>query len=116
MAIAALALAGCSPREAVKTNRVGHVFLIGLDGWGAYSVGKSDMVNVKNLMENGSYTLKKRTVLPSHSAANWASMWMGVGPEVHGFYECCSRTPDLEPRMTPENGIFPTVFQLLRDK
>ena len=116
MAIAALALAGCSPREAVKTNRVGHVFLIGLDGWGAYSVGKSDMVNVKNLMENGSYTLKKRTVIPSHSAANWASMWMGVGPEVHGFYECCSRTPDLEPRMTPENGIFPTVFQLLRDK
>ena len=116
LSIVLATIAGCSADKKVKPHEVEHVFFIGLDGWGAYSVDESGMVNVKNLMENGSYTLKKRTVLPSHSAANWASMWMGVGPEVHGFYECCSRTPDLEPRMTPKNGIFPTVFQLLRDK
>ena len=107
-----LAMTACTK----KTNQVEHVFFIGLDGWGAYSVENSDMTNTKKMMAEGAWTLKKRTVLPSHSAANWASMFMGVGPEVHGFYECCSKTPDLEPRLTYKNGIFPTVFQLLRDK
>ena len=78
-----------------RKNPVEHVFFIGLDGWGAYSVEKSEMTRVKQMMEDGAWTLKKRTVLPSHSAANWASMFMGVGPEVHGFYECCSEKPDL---------------------
>lgn len=54
-----------------------HVFLIGLDGWGAYSVEKAEMPNVKTLMDAGCYTLKKRSVLPSSSAVNWASMFMG---------------------------------------
>ena len=107
-----LALTACTK----KSNLPGHVIFIGLDGWGAYSVENSDMTNTKKMMAEGAWTLKKRTVLPSHSAANWASMFMGVGPEVHGFYECCSKTPDLEPRLTYKNGIFPTVFQLLRDK
>ena len=99
-----------------KTHEVEHVFFIGLDGWGAYSVENSEMTNVKQMMQDGSWTLKKRTVLPSSSAPNWAAMFMGVGPEIHGFYECCSHTPDFEPRLTYKNGIFPTVFQLLRDK
>ena len=30
------------------------------------------MPNVKQLMENGAYTLKKRSALPSSSAINWA--------------------------------------------
>jgi predicted AlkP superfamily phosphohydrolase/phosphomutase len=37
------------------------------------------------MMENGSYTLKMRSVLPSSSAVNWASMFMGAGPELHGY-------------------------------
>ncbi len=41
-----------------------HVVLIGLDGWGAYSVEKAEMPNVKTLMDAGCYTLKKRSVLP----------------------------------------------------
>ena len=39
-----------------------HVVLIGLDGWGAYSVEKAEMPNVKKLMAEGAYTLKKRSV------------------------------------------------------
>ncbi len=49
-----------------------HVVLIGLDGWGAYSVPKADMPNVKQLMADGAYTLEKRSALPSSSAINWA--------------------------------------------
>lgn len=54
-----------------------HVVFIGLDGWGAYSLPKADMPNVKKLMSEGAYTLKKRSSLPSSSAINWASMFMG---------------------------------------
>ena len=64
-----------------------HVVMLGLDGWGAYSVNKAEMPNVKKLMEEGSYTLKKRSVLPSSSAVNWASMYMGAGPELHVYTE-----------------------------
>lgn len=92
-----------------------HVVLIGLDGWGAYSVEKADMPNVKKLMSEGAYTLKKRSVLPSSSAVNWASMYMGAGPELHGYTEWGSQTPELPSRVVNENGIFPTVFSLLRE-
>lgn len=91
-----------------------HVVLIGLDGWGAYSVEKADMPNVKKLMADGSYTLKKRSVLPSSSAVNWASMFMGAGPELHGYTEWYSETPELPSREVNKQNIFPTVFSLLR--
>lgn len=91
-----------------------HVVLIGLDGWGSYSVEKADMPNVKKLMADGSYTLKKRSVLPSSSAVNWASMFMGAGPELHGYTEWYSETPELPSREVNKQNIFPTVFSLLR--
>ena len=92
-----------------------HVIFIGLDGWGAYSVPKADMPVVKQMMADGCYTLKKRTALPSSSAINWASMFMGAGPELHGYTQWGSRTPELPSRVVNEHGIFPTIFQLLRD-
>ena len=36
-----------------------HVVLIGLDGWGAYSVPKADIPTIKQLMADGAYTLEK---------------------------------------------------------
>ena len=92
-----------------------HVVLIGLDGWGAYSVPKADMPCVKKLMQEGAYTLEKRSALPSSSAINWASMFMGAGPELHGYTQWGSKIPELPSRVLNEHGIFPTVFQLLRD-
>lgn len=92
-----------------------HVVLIALDGWGAYSVEKADMPNVKQLMADGSYTLEKRSVLPSSSAVNWASMFMGAGPEVHGFTEWGSRKPELPSREISHYGMFPTIWGVFRD-
>lgn len=92
-----------------------HVIYIGLDGWGAYSVSKADMPAVKGLMEKGCYTLEKRTVLPSSSAVNWASMFMGAGPELHGYTEWGSQTPELPSRVILKHNIFPTIFQIYRD-
>jgi predicted AlkP superfamily pyrophosphatase or phosphodiesterase len=101
---------------AKKSHEVEHVFYIGLDGWGSYSVEQSDMQNIKKMMAEGAWTLEKRTVLPSHSATNWDAMFTGVGPEQHGFWECCSVKPDLEPAVKNAEGIFPTVFTYLREK
>ena len=84
-------------------DKAKHVVFIGLDGWGAYSLPKADMPNVKKLMEDGSYTLKKRSALPSSSAINWASMFMGAGPELHGYTEWGSKTPELPSRVLNKN-------------
>lgn len=105
----------CADASFAAKGKAKHVVLIGLDGWGAYSVEKAEMPNVKKLMNDGSYTLKKRSVLPSSSAVNWASMYMGAGPELHGYTEWGSRTPELPSRVLDKDGIFPTVFGLLRE-
>ena len=75
---------------------------------------KAEMPNVKTLMDAGCYTLKKRSVLPSSSAVNWASMFMGAGPELHGYTEWGSKTPELPSRVVNEHHIFPTIFSELR--
>lgn len=108
--LALLLAAPCSGRQKAK-----HVVLIGLDGWGAYSMQQADIPTIRQLMADGSYTLEKRSALPSSSAINWASMFMGAGPELHGYTQWGSKTPELPSRELNEHGIFPTIFQLLRD-
>lgn len=63
-----------------------------------------------------SYVMQKRCVYPSSSAPNWASMFMGAGPELHCYTEWGSRSPEFEPRVLGNHGIFPTVFQLARNQ
>jgi predicted AlkP superfamily pyrophosphatase or phosphodiesterase len=101
--------------DAENAPKAEHVILIGLDGWGSYSVEKAQIPHIKQLMHEGSYTLKKRSVLPSSSAANWGSMFMGACPELHGYTEWGSKTPELPSRTVNQHGIFPTIFQLYRD-
>lgn len=104
----------CTGKQSLE-KKAEHVVFIGMDGWGAYSVPKADMPNVKKLMEEGSYTLSKRTVLPSSSAVNWASMFMGAGPELHGFTTWGSQKPDLPSKVLSHYGMFPSVWGLVRD-
>ena len=76
--ILAFLLLGCfSMASYAAKPKAKHVVYIGLDGWGSYSMPKANMPTVKSLMETGCYTMQKRTVLPSSSAVNWASMFMG---------------------------------------
>ena len=111
--LAALAMAACAPKDARKAE---HVIFIGLDGWGSFSVENADMPNVKALMAEGCYTLQKRAVLPSSSAVNWATMFMGANPEVHGHTQWNSYTPEIPSYQILKNGKFPTVFQLIDEK
>lgn len=108
-------LAAMTIATACAAPKAKHVIFIGLDGWGAYSVPKADMPAVKKLMDQGCYTLTKRTVNPSSSAPNWASMFMGAGPELHGYTKWGSKTPEIPSRVIEKNNIFPTIFQVYRD-
>lgn len=96
--------------------RAKHAILIALDGWGAYSVPKAKIPNIRSVMESGCYTLKDRSVLPSASAINWASMFMGAGTELHGYTTWGSRTPEIPSPVTNKNGIFPTIFSIMREQ
>ena len=111
--LAVLAAAACAPKDARKAE---HVIFIGLDGWGSFSVENADMPNVKALMAEGCYTLQKRAVLPSSSAVNWATMFMGANPEVHGHTQWNSYTPEIPSYQILKNGKFPTVFQLIDER
>lgn len=110
--LAMSAAAACGPKA---PKAPAHLVFIGLDGMSAEKFQEADMPFIKSLRPQSSYTLKKRSVLPSSSAVNWASMWMGAGPELHGYTTWGSKTPDLPSRVVLKNGIFPTVFQLYRD-
>lgn len=115
-----LCLISCSSVSGGKeivSEKPKHVFLIAFDGMSANSIKNSvDMPVYHEFMKTGSYTLKNRSILPSSSACNWASMFMGAGPELHGFNTWGSKVPDLPSRVLTEHGLFPDVFYLLKKK
>lgn len=99
------------------TWKAKHVVLIAIDGWGAYSVPKAQNIpHIKGLMEQGCYTLKERSVLPSSSAINWASMFNGTATEIHGYTAWNSRTPEIPSMVTNKHGIFPTIYSILQEQ
>ena len=111
------AVSAKSPNSNAAKPKAKHVVLIGLDGWGAYSVPKAhDIPNIKYFMDNGCYTLTDRAVLPSASAINWASMFMGVPTEMHGYTQWNSQHPEIPSSVTNSRGIAPTIFSVVREQ
>lgn len=108
-------IAGLSCKSLAQyPSGIEHVVLLGFDGFGGYAVEKAEMPHLKNLMENGSYTLHRRSVLPSSSAVNWASMFMGAGPTMHGYTEWNSKVPEIPSVITNKNGLFPSIFSEIK--
>ncbi|MBT8301303.1 MAG: alkaline phosphatase, partial [Maribacter sp.] len=93
-----------------------HVILIGSDGFGAYAFKKAKVPNLRLMMRQGAYSLKARAVLPSSSAVNWASMIMGSGPELHGYTEWGSKTPEIPSRILGKGNIYPTIFSVIDEQ
>lgn len=113
-AVMAVTMCSCS-NENGGVRGVKHVVMIGLDGLAGNTVEAADMPTVKQMMAEGAWTLQARSILPSSSACNWASMYMGVGPEMHGYNTWGSRTPDFPSIELGKNGIFPTILTVLRE-
>ena len=108
----ALAAVACTNEQERKAE---HIFLVGFDGWGSYCMDSVEMPFTRELMDQGCYTYKKRTVLPSVSAPNWASMFMGATTELTGWTNNGDTAP-LAPAYVNENGVFPTIFSLIREQ
>lgn len=93
-----------------------HVIVIGVDGMSPDGIRNAKAPVMHGMIENGSVKWNVRTVLPSSSSSNWASMIMGAGVEQHGVtsngWEKDSYT--LPPVVMNEEGIFPTIFGVVR--
>lgn len=88
-----------------------HVIFVGFDGLCAQSIREgADVPTLRNLMSKGASTLESRTILPSSSACDWASIFMGSGIELHGYIQWGSKEPELTPRVVNENGRYPDIF------
>ncbi|MCD8388316.1 MAG: alkaline phosphatase [Bacteroidales bacterium] len=116
----ALACCACSQQRDTQAEELAplaeHVIFIGIDGWGAYSVDKAEIPVIKDLMQRGAYTVHKRSEMPSSSAPNWASIFMGSNVELHGYTQWGSKTPEIPSRVIAKNNIYPTIFQITRDQ
>lgn len=91
-----------------------HVIVVGFDGLGAYAIDKADMPNLKKMMQEGAFSTHVRTVLPSSSAVNWASMLMGTGPTMHGYTDWGSQTPEIPSATITQNNRFPSIFTAIK--
>lgn len=116
LAILATGAACLAGEASAKAPKMKHVVLIGSDGFSAEVVkaNPGKFPNIERMMQDGSYTLEARSVLPSSSAVNWATLLMGAGPEMHGFTEWGSQTPEVEPIHVNRYGLFPGIFGEIR--
>ena len=111
--------AGCTsqPQPGMKA---GHVIFIGVDGVSTPAFKDpallARMPNVKMMMENGSYTLGKRSVMPSSSAINWATIFNGLPTEQHGYGHWNSSKPEIPAVLDNGRGMPPTLYTLLREQ
>lgn len=119
--LTAALLAGCGgqcPKTETKNRTYKHVILIGSDGFSSEIMHEhpGKFPRIEQLIKEGSYTFESRSVLPSSSAINWATMLMGAGSEMHGFTDWGSKTPEAKPAYLNKYGIFPGIFGEVREQ
>jgi hypothetical protein len=105
-----------------KTDKKGftvdHVVVIGVDGMSPDGIRNANTPMLDSMVQNGAVTMQARSVLPSSSSPNWASMIMGADTEQHGITSNGWEKFDhqLPPVVATENGTFPTIFTLFKDQ
>ena len=119
LVILALATALSFDAEGAR-RKAKHVIFIGVDGVSTPAFKDpallARMPNVKMMMENGSYTLGKRSVMPSSSAINWATIFNGLPTEQHGYGEWNSSKPEIPAVLDNGRGMPPTIYTILREQ
>ena len=112
----ALAVALTESCTSSSERKAGHVIVLGFDGLAGFALDSADVPCLRSLMEEGSWTTRKRSVLPTSSAVNWASMFMGGGPDATGYIDWDTKEPAFTPAALSPSGHVPTVFTLMREK
>ena len=93
-----------------------RVVMFGVDGMSPDGVRNANTPNMHRMMKEGAYTMHDRSVLPTSSSPNWASMISGAGPDRHGVTSnSWERNDDgIAPVAIGDEGIFPTIFSVVR--
>lgn len=115
--VAAIAFSSCQQKEHAP-DEIQHVVVIGIDGFSASGLRKANPAFMDSLMSVGAYSLSVRTVLPTVSSPNWASLMMGAGPEQHGITSNDWELDDfqIDPVISDSNYRFPSIFTIFRDQ
>ena len=113
-----LFLWSCSSKKEETPRGIEHVVVIGIDGMSPNGIQKANTPTLDSMIRNGAATMHARSVLPSSSSPNWASMIMGADTEQHGVTSNGWEKFDhqLPPVVVTENGTFPTIFTLFKDQ
>ncbi len=113
-------LAACCLDASAARPKARHVIFIGVDGVSTPAfkdpVLLGRMPNIWMMMNQGSYTLEKRSVMPSSSAINWATIFNGLPTEQHGYGQWNSSKPEIPAVLDNGRGMPPTIYTLLREQ
>lgn len=104
------------PKQA--PGEIKHIVVIGIDGFSASGLRKAKPEFMDSLMSVGAYSNSVRTVLPTVSSPNWASLIMGAGPEQHGVTHNDWEVYDfaVEPVTMDSTNRFPSIFTVFRNQ
>jgi predicted AlkP superfamily pyrophosphatase or phosphodiesterase len=107
---------GLRQAPAPASNPADHVLLVGVDGLSAEAIAGTATPTLRELMAIGAYTLHARSVIPTVSSPNWASMLMAAGPEQHGVTTNGWQPDrlDIPPVGSGFGSTFPTIVGELR--
>lgn len=116
LTLAATALVALATPAFAEPSR--HVIIIGVDGMSTDGVRTARTPVMHEMMKAGSSSLHARGVLPTTSAANWASILNGAGPEQHGVTKNDWQVGDFNfpTSVTGSGGFFPSLFQIVTDQ
>ncbi len=78
MTIGILFLWSCSSKKDDTPKGIEHIVIIGVDGMSPNGIQKAYTPMMDSMVQNGAATMHARSVLPSSSSPNWASMIMGA--------------------------------------
>ncbi|MBF4470877.1 alkaline phosphatase family protein [Flavobacterium sp. HJJ] len=117
MIIALFSLWSCFSQNN-EFSKVKHVVVIGFDGLSPDGIEHASTPAFHKLMKEGASTMHARSVLPSSSSTNWASMIMGAGPEQHGITSNDWEKSNfvLPSVVQGDDFLFPTIFSIINSQ
>lgn len=110
---------GCvGPKPETVASHPKHVVFVGFDGLAGWCVQEylAEMPTLKRMMDEGAWTLKSRSILPSSSACNWHSIFTCSASEQHGFNDWGTKAPVFPPAATLKSGLYPDIMAVLREQ
>ena len=96
----------------------GRVVIIGVDGLYPAGIEAANTPVMDSVCETGACSFEVRSVLPTKSSPNWASLFTGAAPEQHGVTSNRWKREkhSIEPVAVGSEGIFPSLFGLMREQ